>query len=95
MSLLLSQPQELLLNKLFFKKNRKHMSLKAKYQPVIELLKIMNVDDLKILEENGALTIYGDVKTVQEKELFLDRIHKAKSENAMDINFQLGVKNLK
>ncbi len=68
------------------------MSLKAKYQPVIDLLKEMELNHLKVKEENGALMITGDVDTVQEKELILKKIHQVNSEDAMDINFRVGVK---
>ncbi len=68
------------------------MSLKAKYQPVINLLKEMELDHLKVKEDNGALIITGDVNSVQEKELLLKKIHQVNSENAMDINFRVGIK---
>ncbi len=67
------------------------MSLKAKYQPVIDLLKEMKLDQVKVKEENGALTIKGDVASVQQKELLLKKIHQVNSENAMDINFDVNL----
>ncbi len=68
------------------------MSLKAKYQPVIDLLKEMGLDRLKVKEDNGSLTIRGEVDSVQEKELLLKKIHQVNSENAMDIDFSVGIK---
>ncbi len=69
------------------------MSLKAKYQPVIDLLKEMELNHLKVKEDNGALIITGDVNSVQEKEILLKKIHQINSDNAMDINFEVEVKN--
>lgn len=68
------------------------MSLKAKYQPVINMLKKMELNYLKVKEENGALIITGDVNSVQEKQLLLKKIQQMNSENAMDINFRVGIK---
>ncbi len=68
------------------------MSLKAKYQPVIDLLKEMKPDQLKVKEDKGALVITGDVNSVQEKELVLKKIHQVNPENAADIDFRVGVK---
>jgi len=68
------------------------MSLKAKYQPVIDLLKQMGLDHLIVEEANGSLTIQGEVDSVQEKELLLKKIQQVNSENAMDIDFRVGIK---
>ncbi len=68
------------------------MSLKAKYQPVIDFLKEMELNHLEVKEDNGALVITGDVNSIQEKELLLKKIHQINSENALDINFNVGVK---
>lgn len=69
------------------------MSLKAKYQPVIDLLKKMKLNHLKVKEDNGALIIRGEVNSVRAKEILLKKIHQINSDNAMDINFEVEVKN--
>ena len=71
---------------------RNQMSLRSKYQPVINLLKELNLNQLKVKEDNGALVITGNVDSVKEKELIMKKIHQVNSENAMDIEFRVGIK---
>ena len=67
------------------------MSLKAKYQPVIDLIKEMNSQISKIKEENSTLIISGSVKNKHEKEIILNKIQQLNSEGAVDIDIQLRV----
>jgi nucleoid-associated protein YgaU len=67
------------------------MSVKAKYQSVLELGEKLNIQNGDVNEENGVLKIKGTAKTQYEKNLLWDAIKQAGGENAADINANIGV----
>ncbi len=67
------------------------MSVKAKYQSVLDLGEKLNIQNGDVNEENGVLKIKGTAKTQYEKNLLWDAIKQAGGENATDINANIGV----
>ncbi len=67
------------------------MSVKAKYQSVLDLGEKLNIQNGDVNEENGVLKIKGTAKTQYEKNLLWDAIKQAGGENAADINANIGV----
>jgi nucleoid-associated protein YgaU len=61
------------------------MSLKAKYQAVLELGEKFGVKDGYVNEEPGMIKIGGTCETAYEKDKMWDEIKKAGGENASDI----------
>ncbi|MBT8177631.1 MAG: LysM peptidoglycan-binding domain-containing protein [Eudoraea sp.] len=61
------------------------MSVKAKYQPVLELGEKLGVQDGKVTEENGVLKIKGETKTQYEKNLIWDKIKEIGGEKPSDV----------
>ena len=61
------------------------MSMKLKYQAVLELGKELDVQDGDVREENGQLKVWGTAKTQYEKDLIWDKIKEIGGENPSDI----------
>ncbi|MCE2612558.1 LysM peptidoglycan-binding domain-containing protein [Flavobacteriaceae bacterium D16] len=67
------------------------MSVKSKYQAVLELGEKLAVQDGSITEENGVLKIKGQTKTQYEKNLLWDKIKEIGGEKATDIKANITV----
>jgi len=67
------------------------MSVKAKYQGVLNLGEQLGIKDGKVTEENGVLKIKGVAGTPYEKNLLWDAIKNAGGENASDIQANISV----
>jgi nucleoid-associated protein YgaU len=61
------------------------MSVKAKYQSVLDLGEQLGAKDGKVYEENGVLKIKGTVKDQYEKDILWDKIKAVGGENPSDI----------
>ena len=61
------------------------MSVKQKYQSVLDLGEQLGAKDCKVYEENGVLKIKGTVKDQYEKDILWDRIKAVGGENPSDI----------
>ena len=61
------------------------MSVKEKYQPVLDLGEKIGVKDGKVSEENGVLKIKGQTKTQYEKNILWDKIKEIGGEKPSDI----------
>ena len=61
------------------------MSMKLKYQAVLDLGKELEVQDGDVREENGQLKVWGTTKTQYEKDLLWDKIKEIGGENPSDI----------
>lgn len=61
------------------------MSVKEKYQPVLDLGEKLEVQDGKVTEENGILKIKGQTRTQYEKNILWDKIKEIGGENPSDI----------
>jgi len=67
------------------------MSVKNKYQPVLQLGEQLGVQDGDVKEENGVLSIKGRTKTQYEKDLLWDKIKKIGGEKPTDIKADIRV----
>ncbi len=67
------------------------MSVKAKYQPVLELGEQLGVQDGNVTEENGILKIKGKTKTPYEKDLLWDKIKQIGGQKPSDIKANITV----
>ncbi len=67
------------------------MSVKNKYQGVLELGEELNVQDGSVTEENGVLKIKGQTKTQYEKNVLWDKIKEIGGENPSDIKANITV----
>ncbi|MFS4416829.1 LysM peptidoglycan-binding domain-containing protein [Maribacter sp. 2307ULW6-5] len=67
------------------------MSVKAKYQPVLELGEQLKIQDGNVTEENGILKVKGQAKTAYEKDLLWDKIKAIGGENPSDIKANITV----
>ncbi|MDN5204845.1 LysM peptidoglycan-binding domain-containing protein [Fulvivirgaceae bacterium BMA10] len=67
------------------------MSIKQKYQPVLDLGLKLNVKDGYVEEENNVLKIGGTTKTQYEKNLLWDKIKEIGGEFASDIQADIKV----
>ncbi|MGB7393214.1 MAG: LysM peptidoglycan-binding domain-containing protein [Pricia sp.] len=67
------------------------MSVKNKYQPVLNLGEKLNVKDGDVSEENGVLKVKGQVATQHEKDLMWDKIKEIGGENPSDIKANITV----
>ncbi|TXD49526.1 MULTISPECIES: LysM peptidoglycan-binding domain-containing protein [unclassified Polaribacter] len=65
--------------------------MKAKYQGVLDLGKILNIDNGDVKEENGVLHINGTAKNQYEKNLLWDEIKKVGGDNPTDIKANIKV----
>lgn len=61
------------------------MSVKAKYQSVLDLGEEIGAKNGKVVEENGVLKVYGEVATPYEKNLLWDKIKAVGGANPSDI----------
>ncbi len=61
------------------------MSVKAKYQPVLDLGEKLAIKDGNVTEENGVLKVKGEAKTQYEKNLLWDKIKEIGGQNPSDI----------
>ena len=61
------------------------MTMKLKYQAVLDLGKDLDVQDGDVREENGQLKVWGTTKTQYEKDLIWDKIKEIGGENPADI----------
>ena len=61
------------------------MSVKNKYQAVLELGETLEVQDGSITEDNGVLKIKGQTKTQYEKNILWDKIKEIGGEKPGDI----------
>lgn len=67
------------------------MSVKAKYQPVLELGEQLGVQDGNVTEENGVLKIKGRTKTQYEKDLLWDKIKLIGGQKPTDLKANISV----
>ncbi len=67
------------------------MSVKAKYQPVLNLGEQLGIKDGKVTEEDGVLKIKGEAKTQYEKDLLWDKIKQIGGENPSDLKANITV----
>jgi nucleoid-associated protein YgaU len=67
------------------------MSVKAKYQPVLDMGERYNVRDGYVNEEGNLLKVGGWVKTQQEKDLMWDKIKEIGGQNPQDIEADIKV----
>lgn len=61
------------------------MTMKAKYQSVLELGESLNIQNGKVEEENGKLKVWGTANTPYEKNLIWDKIKEVGGDNPADI----------
>lgn len=61
------------------------MSVKNKYQSVLDLGEKLNIKNGDVKEESGVLKVYGTANTQYEKNLLWDEIKKSGGENPSDI----------
>lgn len=61
------------------------MTMKAKYQPVLDLGEALNIQNGDVKEENGQLKVTGTANTPYEKNLLWDKIKEIGGDNPADI----------
>ncbi|MFI1773617.1 LysM peptidoglycan-binding domain-containing protein [Thalassobellus citreus] len=61
------------------------MTMKAKYQAVLDLGEALNIKDGKVTEENGVLKVKGMASTQYEKNLLWDKIKEIGGAEPKDI----------
>ncbi len=67
------------------------MSVKAKYQPVLDLGQELGIKDGNVSEENGVLKIKGEANTPYEKDLMWTKIKQVGGESPSDIKANISV----
>lgn len=67
------------------------MSVKAKYQGVLNLGEQLGIKDGNVTEEGGVLKIKGVANTPYEKDLLWDKIKELGGENASDVKASISV----
>lgn len=67
------------------------MSVKAKYQGVLNLGEQLGIKNGDVSEEAGVLTIKGEAATPYEKNLLWDKIKELGGENATDVKANISV----
>lgn len=67
------------------------MTVKAKYQAVLDLGEALNIQNGDVAEENGVLKVKGEAKTQYEKNLLWDKIKEIGGENPNDIKANITV----
>lgn len=67
------------------------MPIRTKYRDSINLMKELEVKNLKVWEEDGFLQIRGIVKNTHDKLMIVNKIEEENDDNALDINVQLEV----
>ena len=61
------------------------MTIKSKYQPVLDLGEKLNVQNGKVEEDNGKLKVWGTASTPYEKNLLWDKIKEIGGDSPSDI----------
>lgn len=69
------------------------MSVKAKYQSVLDLGENLNVTDGRVEEDGGKLNVWGTVETQYEKDQLWDAIKAVGGDNPSDIMADIKVAN--
>lgn len=69
------------------------MSVKEKYQPVLNMGEKLNVKDGYVEEAGSKLKVGGTVNTLREKDLMWDEIKRIGGENPSDIEADIKVSN--
>jgi len=69
------------------------MSVKAKYQSVLDLGENLNVTDGRVEEEGGKLNVWGTVETQYDKDQLWDAIKAVGGDNPSDIMADIKVAN--
>lgn len=67
------------------------MSVKDKYQPVLNLGEELNIKNGDVSEENGVLKVKGQAATQYQKNLLWDKIKEIGGENPSDIKANITV----
>ena len=67
------------------------MSVKAKYQGVLNLGEQLGIKDGNVTEEGGILKVKGEAKTPYEKDLLWDKIKELGGEHPSDIKANITV----
>ena len=67
------------------------MSVKAKYQPVLNLGEQLGIKDGKVTEEEGVLKIKGVANTQYEKNLLWDKIKQIGGQSPSDLKANITV----
>ncbi|TDQ31000.1 LysM peptidoglycan-binding domain-containing protein [Zeaxanthinibacter enoshimensis] len=67
------------------------MSVKAKYQPVLDLGERLGIKDGNVTEEGGTLKVKGMAQTQYEKDLIWDKIKEIGGEKPSDIKANITV----
>lgn len=67
------------------------MSVKAKYQPVLDLGLKLGIKDGDVSEENGVLKIKGMAATQYEKNILWDKIKEIGGEKPLDLKANITV----
>ncbi|QWX84704.1 LysM peptidoglycan-binding domain-containing protein [Cellulophaga sp. HaHaR_3_176] len=67
------------------------MSVKAKYQGVLNLGEELGIKNGDVSEEGGVLNIKGEANTPYEKNLIWDKIKELGGENASDVKANISV----
>lgn len=67
------------------------MSVKAKYQPVLDLGEQLGIKDGSVREEDGILKVKGQAATQYEKDLLWDKIKAIGGERPSDIKANITV----
>ena len=67
------------------------MSVKDKYQPVLNLGEKFNIKDVDVSEENGVLQVKGQARNQYEKNVLWDKIKEIGGENPSDIKADITV----
>ena len=67
------------------------MSVKAKYQGVLDLGQELGIQDGNVTEDGGVLKIKGVANTPYEKDLLWDKIKQLGGENASDVVANISV----
>ncbi|WP_298237992.1 LysM peptidoglycan-binding domain-containing protein [uncultured Algibacter sp.] len=61
------------------------MTMKAKYQSVLDLGESLNIQDGSVTEENGVLKVKGTANTQYEKNILWDKIKEIGGDSPSDI----------
>ncbi len=67
------------------------MTVKSKYQAVLDLGESLNIKDGNVTEENGVLKVRGIANTQYEKNIIWDKIKKIGGEKPTDIVANISV----
>lgn len=67
------------------------MSVKAKYQPVLDLGEKLNIKNGDVSEEAGVLKIKGEANTQYEKNVLWDKIKEIGGDSPSDIKANISV----